>query len=58
MVTHPIPAPERRRQETDEFEASLNYIVKLCLKKRSNKQKLIQHKYINNYYIISILYIF
>jgi hypothetical protein len=34
-----IPALGKLRQEDYEFEASLVYIVKLCLKKKKRKKK-------------------
>jgi hypothetical protein len=34
-----IPAPRKLRQETREFEASLRYKVRPCLKKKKKKEK-------------------
>jgi hypothetical protein len=33
-----IPALQRLRQEDDELEASLSYMVRLCLKKSKRKK--------------------
>jgi hypothetical protein len=40
VVVHPyIPSTRRVRQENPEFEASLGYIGRTCLKKKGKKKK-------------------
>jgi hypothetical protein len=36
-----IPAPERYRQKNHEFQASLHYIVKTCLKRAKQQNQKI-----------------
>jgi hypothetical protein len=46
-----IPALGKLRQEDYEFEASLVYIVKLCLKKKKKKEKEKERKKMKKRYL-------